>query len=238
MLRLANELHLSIATQLESERDINALARTNRRLFACLDPFLYHRNVQQSGSSALQWAAIHGQGRTVKRAIDAKCDGIGEAMGLSVRNGQEEVMRILLAIDGVDGDWRDEDGRTALLYAAAEGRKSIVKLLLDSGRVEIDLGDNCDRTPLFWATASEHEAVVKLLLDSGRVEIDSRDNCDWTPLVQAAAVGNEAIVKLLLELEKGADVEAKDKDSGRAPLWRAAERGDEAIVRLLQRKFR
>ncbi|KAH7119457.1 hypothetical protein B0J13DRAFT_392787, partial [Dactylonectria estremocensis] len=71
MLRLASELLRSIATQLESERDVNALARTNSRLFSCLDPFLYRHNVQQSESSALRWAALHGQGRTARKAIGA-----------------------------------------------------------------------------------------------------------------------------------------------------------------------
>ncbi|KAH8901096.1 hypothetical protein GQ53DRAFT_621106, partial [Thozetella sp. PMI_491] len=41
-------------------------------------------------------------------------------------------------------------------------------------------------------------------------------------LVRAAEKGQEAIVKLLLE--KGADVEAKDKN-GQTPLWQAAGSG-------------
>ncbi|KAH7176055.1 hypothetical protein EDB81DRAFT_634621, partial [Dactylonectria macrodidyma] len=63
------------------------------------------------------------------------------------KNGHEEVTRILLAIDGVDRDWRGKDGRTPLSYAAAEGHESIIKPLPDLGRVEIDSRDDDGRTP-------------------------------------------------------------------------------------------
>ncbi|KAH7140446.1 hypothetical protein B0J13DRAFT_64326 [Dactylonectria estremocensis] len=135
MLRLANELLRSIAGQLESEKDVNALARTNSSLFSCLDPFLYRHNMQQSGSSALRWAALHGQGRTARKAIDAGSEGIGEALGLSAENGHEEVTRILLAIDGVDGDSRDERGRRPLSRAAAKGHDQSSSFSWTQGRL-------------------------------------------------------------------------------------------------------
>ena len=46
--------------------------------------------------------------------------------------------------------------------------------------------------------------------------------------------GHEAVVKLLLE--KGAELETKDKDYGRTPLLWAAENGHEAVVKLLLEK--
>jgi ankyrin repeat protein len=49
-------------------------------------------------------------------------------------------------------------------------------------------------------------------------------------LLWAAEKGHEAIVKLLLE--KGADVEAKDREYGLTPLLWAALNGHEAIVKL------
>jgi hypothetical protein len=52
----------------------------------------------------------------------------------------------------------------------------------------------------------------------------------FTDLMLGSYYGHRAIVKLLLE--KGADVESKDKD-GRTPLSWAAENGHEAIVKLL-----
>ncbi|KAH9206130.1 hypothetical protein DL95DRAFT_397125, partial [Leptodontidium sp. 2 PMI_412] len=57
LLALANELLLSIAESLDSERSISAFARTNRGLYLLLNDFLYKHNVTKGGSSALWWAA-------------------------------------------------------------------------------------------------------------------------------------------------------------------------------------
>ncbi|KAF2178770.1 hypothetical protein K469DRAFT_598122 [Zopfia rhizophila CBS 207.26] len=60
LLNLANELLYCISENLKSERDINAFAQANRRLYCLLNTYIYRYNIQQSGSSALLWAAQHG----------------------------------------------------------------------------------------------------------------------------------------------------------------------------------
>ncbi|KAH9210647.1 hypothetical protein DL95DRAFT_393272 [Leptodontidium sp. 2 PMI_412] len=57
LLAVANELLLSIAYSLDSERSISAFARTNRGLYLLLNDFLYKHNVINGESSALWWAA-------------------------------------------------------------------------------------------------------------------------------------------------------------------------------------
>jgi hypothetical protein len=56
LLALANELLLSIAGSLDSERSINAFARTNRCLYLLLNDYLYKHNVIKGESSALSAA--------------------------------------------------------------------------------------------------------------------------------------------------------------------------------------
>jgi hypothetical protein len=53
LLNLPNELLQNVSEYLESERDINAIAQANRRLYYLLDSYLYRYNIQQSRSSAL-----------------------------------------------------------------------------------------------------------------------------------------------------------------------------------------
>ena len=54
------------------------------------------------------------------------------------------------------------------------------------------------------------------VLPKSRYDLDSKDSNGQTPLSWAAAKGNEAVVKLLLE--KGAELESKDKKYSRTPL--------------------
>ena len=53
LLGLANELLLSIADSLDSERSINSIARTNRRLYLLLNDYLYKAVLQPSQSLKL-----------------------------------------------------------------------------------------------------------------------------------------------------------------------------------------
>src|SRR2546430_9739874 len=58
----------------------------------------------------------------------------------------------------------------------------------------------------------------------------------WTPLLCTAYAGHETVVKLLLE--KGAELEAKHKDSGRTSLSYAAERGRRSEERRVGKECR
>jgi hypothetical protein len=53
LLALVNKLLLLITNSLDSKRNINAFAYTNRRLYLLLNDFLYKYNVIKEESSAL-----------------------------------------------------------------------------------------------------------------------------------------------------------------------------------------
>lgn len=71
LVDLPSELLLSIADNLESERDINALAPANRRLYEVLNAYLYRHNALWCQCSALIWAAKEGLETTARRSLDA-----------------------------------------------------------------------------------------------------------------------------------------------------------------------
>jgi uncharacterized protein len=58
---------------------------------------------------------------------------------------------------------RDNDGWTALHYAAFNGKKDVVELLL-ANTADVSAKDNVGRTPLHAAASTGHEDVVELLL--------------------------------------------------------------------------
>ncbi|CAG8908526.1 unnamed protein product [Penicillium egyptiacum] len=203
-LLLPNEVLLLVANFLERETDINSLAKTNRRFYSPLNPYLYRRNSLQSGSSALLWAAQEGMAATARTCVleGANVEAINShgrtPLFQAAVEGHEEVLKLLLETGRVDVDSKDSDDRTPLSVAAGHGYEAVVKLLLATGRVNIDSKDRCYRTPFFWAAARGHEAVLKLLLETGRVNVDSKDPFDRTPLSVAAEQGHEAVGKLLL----------------------------------------
>ncbi|KAH7379062.1 ankyrin repeat-containing domain protein [Cadophora sp. MPI-SDFR-AT-0126] len=88
-------------------------------------------------------------------------------------------------------NWQDEDGRTALWWAAG----------------------NEHEATLWWAARNGHEAVVKLLLETGKADADVKDIHNQTPLREAARNGHEAVVKLLLGTGKvDADVKSRNEE--------------------------
>ena len=128
---------------------------------------------------------------------------------------------------------KDDNGWTALHFAAASGHEAVVRLLLAEG-VDVATKDSLGQTALHFAAESGHEAVVQLLLGKGADVAAKEDDGRWTALHFAAKCGHEAVVRLLLG--KGADVAAKDSLFGQTALHLAAGNGHEAVVRLLLEK--
>jgi ankyrin repeat protein len=138
LLNLANELLHCISENQESERDINAFAQANRRLYRLLNNYLYCHNIHWSRSSALLWAAQQGQEAKVQRLL-------GEGANVRVTS---------------------DHNQTPLSLAAANGHEGVLKLLLDKG-ADLNAQGRYYGNELQAASLQSHEQVVKLLLDKG-----------------------------------------------------------------------
>jgi ankyrin repeat protein len=149
----------------------------------------------------------------------------------SARNGETDVLGIMLQRKPLDLEFVDDDGRTALSWAAQNGHAAVVKQLLDTGKVDPDAKNEDGSTPLWYAAHNGYEAVVKQLLDTGKVDPDAKYKDGSTPLLCAAHNGYEAVVKQLLDTGK-VDPNAKHKD-GSTPLLCAAQNGHNAVVKQL-----
>jgi hypothetical protein len=147
----------------------------------------------------------------------------------AVRTGNQEVVQLLLSIEGVNPDGRDSNDRTPLSWAAGFGDAALVRLFLATPGVDADFADCRGQTPLSWAADCGHTDVVALLLASGRVDPDSKDASGWTPLAWAASKGYEAVVRLLLARD---DVDANSRsESGLTPLAWAVVNGYPEVVK-------
>jgi ankyrin repeat protein len=138
LLNLPNKLLRDISGNLESERDINAIAQTNRRLYCLLDSYLYSYNIQQSGSSALLWAARHGQETTAHKLLREKAN-------IQATN---------------------DDDQAPLLLAVEKGHQQVVQLLIDKG-ADVNAQGGHYGYVLQAASYRDDEAVVKMLVAWG-----------------------------------------------------------------------
>jgi ankyrin repeat protein len=86
------------------------------------------------------------------------------------------VVRLLL-------DYNNE-GVTALHWAAGNGHEMILRLLLEEG-ADINAKDNFGRTALYWVAENRHEAIVRLLLNH-KADVNVKDNLGRTALYPAA----------------------------------------------------
>ena len=69
LLGLPNELLLAVADVIDEPSSLNALARTNRRLYRLLNSTLYSHDARTHSAFALHWAATHGMERTARLSL-------------------------------------------------------------------------------------------------------------------------------------------------------------------------
>jgi ankyrin repeat protein len=110
-----------------------------------------------------------------------------------------------------DLETKDEDGNTALHWAALRGDAHLVKELLQRGAAA-NATNRAGATPLIYAAGNL--TSVKALLDAGAA-VNVTSKFGTTPLIAAARYPQSTDIVLLL-LNQGADWKAKDKADGSA----------------------
>ncbi|KAJ2987975.1 hypothetical protein NUW58_g4219 [Xylaria curta] len=188
-----------------------------------------------------------------------------EAILWAERLGQATIKLIqLLLRNSADPEAKDDDGWTALGFAATHEDERCVQLLLENG-ADIEAKDNYGCTALCLAVMDKRYRTVQLFLENG-ADIEAKNNDGWTILHHLASHSKEIAIPQLLEkgadvkaennfgatalhlaafhdnerlilllLEKGADIGAKD-DLGNTALHIAALNGHEVVVQLLLEK--
>ena len=153
----------------------------------------------------------------------------------AVRRGDKESIEKLFDL-GVDIDYQDNSGLTALNHAVISGNVSVVQLLLEHGAC-VDVRDNTKRMPLHYAAGAQlrkiqihrwnpaeiklNSEIVELLIEQG-IDVNAQDRYGLTSL-HYATVNNSANIMLLL-LNNGARLDVRD-NAGREPLHYAVGAG-------------
>jgi ankyrin repeat protein len=144
-------------------------------------------------------------------------------------DGHLGAVKLLLHHTGGQGlDDEDDEGQTALSYAAQNGHKEVVDYLL-SNEARADCRDESGMTPLLMAASAGHTGVVQtIVLHTGTQLLEDRNEDGLTALYYAATNGHDEMVGLLLR--SGAHTNTRDM-YGNTPFFIASRRGHVTVVR-------
>lgn len=167
------------------------------------------------GYAPLHLAVIGGHYRTTKallfvddqRAVDrtrlahTDVEKNGASLALATKSNFTKIVSLLVEA-GVDVNYQDQQGETALHIAARFGHAECARILLDAGgacTIDVELAEKTyGWTPLFIACVDGHAEVVKLLVKKGAM-VSKRDYSGWTPQEHAALRGHLDIAHYLRE---------------------------------------
>lgn len=154
----------------------------------------------------------------------------------ALTQGQKDVVELLLARK-VDVNARDKDGGTPLYYAAKYGNKDVVELLL-AKKAEVDAKNNDGETPLYAAASSrEYTVEQSSVTPANGGDLSKAQPGSTVPgyisqrLSEKEYPSARDVARILLD--KGADVNAKDK-AGKTPLDEAVSRGNKGAAEVLR----
>jgi ankyrin repeat protein len=143
------------------------------------------------------------------------------------RGDVKSVIRFILK--GVNLDFRDANGATALFYATNNAHMEVIKTLLYYG-ADPNIGTYDGFTPLMNAALQGEFDVAQLLLYDVKTNLDIHDINNCTALHYASYYDNIYIVDMLLYYGANAQLKAKYQTS---PLFLASFTGDTALTQLL-----
>jgi len=146
----------------------------------------------------------------------------------AVKNRDKVAIRTLLA-QRVDVNATENDGTTALHWAAQANDLETVEMLLKAG-ANVIAKNRYQVSPLQLAATNANGVMVEILLKAG-ADANTTLPEGETVLMAAARAGNAATVKSLVD--QGANVNAKENWRGQTALMWAAAEGNAGVIRLL-----
>lgn len=148
--------------------------------------------------------AENGDGNTAIRKNRAKSSAV---LALATKSNFVDLVQLLVD-GGVDINYQDEQGETALHVAARFGHEQCAKILLngsDHQKANTELAENAySWTPLFIACVDGNLNVAKLLVDAG-ADPERCDSSGWTAREHAALRGHMEIARSLAVVTSPSD---------------------------------
>ncbi len=150
---------------------------------------------------------------------------------IAASSGDFELVKYLIHAHPESVNTLDQNGYSALFFAAQKGNAEVVKLLLDNNAVVDQAGARME-TPLIAACANGNSRIIKMLC-AKKADINFRNALGQTPLMIAVRAKMPEAVKRLIEAS--APIETRD-NNGFTALLTAAAASDAQIFKYLVSK--
>lgn len=141
------------------------------------------------------WQGVSETKAEMRRAVSKS----SAVLALATRSNFKRIVEMLVDA-GVDINWQDKTGETALHVAARFGHDECARVLLqgtDEQKADLELVEKSFAwSPLHIAAVDGHLSVAQLLVDAG-AEVDKPDSSGWTAREHAALRGHLPIARLL-----------------------------------------
>lgn len=192
-----------------------------------------HALTTQTLLQAENWQGETGDRISLRKSISKS----GAVLALATKSDSVAIVKLLVNA-GVDVNYQDEQGETALHVAARFGHKECAKALLEGSgyqRAQIDIPEKTFAwTPLFVSCVDGHLPIVELLIAAG-ADVEATDLSGWTAKEHAALRGHVDIANRLAIAAPAPSSPASDSLSTRSspPLYASSveERNSNALTK-------
>ncbi|KAK3947784.1 Glycerophosphoryl diester phosphodiesterase family-domain-containing protein [Pseudoneurospora amorphoporcata] len=141
------------------------------------------------------WKGVNDHQAEMRRAISKS----SAVLALATKANSKDIVELLVNA-GVDINWQDNSGETALHVVARFGHDECARVLLKGTKEQkanLELAEkNFAWTPLHIAAVDGHLGVAQLLVDAG-ADVEKLDSSGWTAKEHAALRGHLEIARLL-----------------------------------------
>ncbi|KAM7209475.1 glycerophosphocholine phosphodiesterase [Naviculisporaceae sp. PSN 640] len=141
------------------------------------------------------WQGVSDQKAEMRRRVSKS----SAVLAMATKSNFKLIVKMLVDA-GVDINWQDKTGETALHVAARFGHQECAEILIkgtSEQKADLTLAEKSFAwTPLHIAAVDGHLSVAQLLVDAG-AEVDKPDSSGWTAREHAALRGHLEIARLL-----------------------------------------
>ncbi|KAI1610731.1 Glycerophosphoryl diester phosphodiesterase family-domain-containing protein [Exophiala viscosa] len=152
-------------------------------------------------------------------SIRRKSEKSSAVLALATKANFIDIVRLLVNA-GVDVNYQDEQGDTALHVAARFGRVECAKLLLEGSDIQKANTELCESTygwtPLFISCVDGHLPIVELLIEHG-ADLEKLDSSGWNAKEHAALRGHVDIAQRLASIMPDLDADSDSSVMSTSP---------------------